>query len=169
MSRARARRKVERVTTRMRSYALAAAVLLGVVGCAGTGSDKSGARDKSPVVLTMANEFGGTDELGPFLGAVHNLSHGTIRIEVRNRWRLGQTRFENGLIQDVRRGTVDLGWTGSRAWDSVGVKSLRALHAPFLIDGFALQERVARSPIAREMMAGLEPLGLVGLGVLPGP
>ena len=69
----------------------------------------------------------------------------------------------------LRAGKADLGSAGSRTWDSVGVLSLRALHAPLLIDSYAVQERVLQSPLVGEMLAGLEPIGLVGLGVLPGP
>ena len=77
-------------------------------------------------------------------------------------------RYENGLIGDVRAGKADLGVVGSRAWDSVGVTSLRALVAPLLIDSYSLQDRVLRSPLIPEMLKGLRPLGLVGVGILPG-
>lgn len=46
---------------------------------------------------------------------------------------------------------------------------MRALGAPLLIDSYALQERVVRNPLVAQMVKGLAPLGLVGLGVLPGP
>jgi TRAP-type C4-dicarboxylate transport system substrate-binding protein len=117
----------------------------------------------------MANPAGGSGELDGFVNEVARLSGGTIRIQVQNSWRAGQAKYETGLINDVRAGKADLGWAGSRAWDSVGVLSLRALHAPLLIDSYAVQERVVHSPLVGEMLAGLEPIGLVGLGVLPGP
>jgi len=117
----------------------------------------------------MANATGDSGELDGFVSEVARLSGGTIRIQVQNRWRVGQAKYETGLINDVQAGKADLGSAGSRAWDSVGVLSLRALHAPLLIDGYAAQERVVQSPLVGEMLAGLEPIGLVGLGVLPGP
>jgi TRAP-type transport system periplasmic protein len=145
-------------------------VLVVLAGCGGPSADKAGgAREQQPRILTMANPAGGSGELDGFVNEVARLSGGTIRIQVQNSWRLGQVRYETGLINDVRAGKADLGWAGSRAWDSVGVLSLRALHAPLLIDSYAVQERVLQSPLVGEMLAGLEPIGLVGLGVLPGP
>jgi hypothetical protein len=40
---------------------------------------------------------------------------------------------------------------------------------PLLIDSLALEQRVIESPLAGSMLRALRPLGLVGLGVLPGP
>ena len=145
-------------------------VLIVLAGCGGSTADKAGgASGQQPRILTMANPAGGSGELDGFAGEVARLSGGTLRIQVQNSWRVGQARYETGLINDVRAGKADLGWAGSRAWDSVGVMSLRALHAPLLIDSYAVQERVVQSPLVGEMLAGLEPIGLVGLGVLPGP
>jgi TRAP-type transport system periplasmic protein len=145
-------------------------VLVVLAGCGGSSADKAGgASGQQPRILTMANPAGGSGELDGFVNEVARLSGGTIRIQVQNSWRVGQVRYETGLINDVRAGKADLGWAGSRAWDSVGVLSLRALHAPLLIDSYAVQERVVRSPLVGVMLAGLEPIGLVGLGVLPGP
>lgn len=138
-------------------------------GCGGW-SDKAGGRSpRKPVVLTLAVPFGDSEEVDGFAGEVSRLSGGAIRIAVRARWRWGQIGFENGLIRDVQAGKADLGVVGSRAWDSVGVMSFRALGAPLLIDSYALQERVLSSRLIPRMLSGLSPLGLVGLGVLPGP
>jgi TRAP-type transport system periplasmic protein len=145
-------------------------VLVVLAGCGSSSADKAGgASGQQPRILTMANPGGGSLELDGFVREVARLSGGMVRIQVQNSWRLGQARNETGLIKDVRAGKADLGWAGSRAWDSVGVMSLRALHAPLLIDSYAVQERVLQSPLVGEMLAGLEPIGLVGLGVLPGP
>jgi len=147
------------------------AALLGLAlgGCGG-GSDKAGVtRGGRPVALTLANFNGDSEELDGFVADVRRLSHGTLRIAVRNRWRHGQVRFEDGLIADVAKGKADLGIAGSRAWDSVGVDSLRALNAPLLIDSYALQERVLRSPLIAPMLRGLGRAGVQGIGVLPGP
>ena len=154
---------------RIARIAAALAVLL-LAGCAGSGADKAGGKPgHKVVVLTLANPLGGSLELDAFSRDVNRLSGGAIRIDVKSGWRSGQVAFENGLIGDVRAGSADLGVAGTRAWDSVGVTSLRALNTPLLIDSYQLQELVLRSPLMPQMLKGLAPLGLVGLGVLPGP
>jgi len=155
---------------RMGAVLTAGLVAVLLAGCAGPDVNKAGGQAaRAPVVLTLANPLGSSEEVDGFAGEVARLSAGTIRIDVRSRWRYGQVAFESGLIGDVRAGKADLGVAGSRVWDSVGVTSLRALDAPLLIDGYALQERVVASPLVAQMLQGLAPLGLVGLGVLPGP
>jgi TRAP-type transport system periplasmic protein len=150
---------------------LSAAVPLAAAGCGGTSSsDKAGgAREAKPVVLTMANGNGSPIELEPFAAAVARLSGGTVRIQFKNDWRKGARSYETGVIGDVKAGKADLGWAGSRAFDSVGVAAFDALHAPLLVDSYALERRALESPMVTRMLAGLKPLGVVGLGVLPGP
>jgi TRAP-type C4-dicarboxylate transport system substrate-binding protein len=149
---------------------LAAALALAVAGCGGSKSDKAGgAQHQKPVVLTMANGNGLPLELEAFAAAVARLSNNTLRIEFKNNWREGSPSYETGVIGDVEAGKADLGWAGSRAFDSVGVPTFDALHAPLLIDSYALEQRVLESPIVGDMLDGLKPLGVIGLGVLPGP
>ena len=56
---------------------------------------------------------------------------------------------EERTIAAVRGGRFDLGWIGARAWDEVGVKSFRALQAPFLITSNPLLDRVVDEPAGR--------------------
>jgi TRAP-type C4-dicarboxylate transport system substrate-binding protein len=128
-----------------------------------------GPQARKPVVLTLANFIGYSWELDGFAGEVQRLSAGAMRIDIESRWRFHQVDFETGLIGDVRAGKADLGVAGSEAWASVGVNSFRALNAPLLINSYALQDRVLRGPMIGQMLQGLRPLGLVGIGVLPGP
>jgi TRAP-type C4-dicarboxylate transport system substrate-binding protein len=154
--------------------AIGAAVALTAVaaGCAGAGDDRAGSKpEPTALILTMANGAGNRPvELPPFADEVARLSGGKMRIEFRDRW-LGWPwrRPESAVIQDVAAGKADLGWVGSRAWDDVGISSFNALHAPLLVDSYALQGEVLESDIPGEMLKALEPLRLVGLGVLPGP
>jgi TRAP-type C4-dicarboxylate transport system substrate-binding protein len=138
-------------------------------GC-GSQSDKAGGRkDQKPVVLTMANGNGDPRELEPFARAVDRLSNGALRLDIKNDWRGGSTTNETGAIGDVRAGKVDLAWAGSRAFHGVGVNSLDPLHAPLLVNSYPLERKVLESDLVPTMLAGLKPLGVVGLGILPGP
>jgi TRAP-type C4-dicarboxylate transport system substrate-binding protein len=146
------------------------AVMAVLAGCTGPGLDKAGgSQPRQPVVLTLANFNGETGELAGFADEVRRLSGGTMQIDIKFWWRSGQVGAESKLIGDVRAGKADLGVVGSRAWDDVGVTAFQALSAPLLIDSYALQARVLRSPVISQMLAGLRPLGLAGIGVLPGP
>ena len=140
----------------------------------GAGCDSGGSPNRavpagnSPVVLTVANPLGEPKALADFIKRVDVLTGGGVRVEVRNNWRSGEIDYETGLIADVKEGQADLGVAGSRAFDSAGVLSLRALHAPLLITSYAAEEKVLESPIVSEMLSGLPAAGLTGIGILPG-
>lgn len=154
----------------VRCGAILALVIL-ASGCGGTGDDRAGGRRSAKAVtLTLANPLPQPDELRPFVDEVERITNGKIDIEFRNQW-LGwpSRRTEAALIRDVAAGKADLGWVGSRAWSDVGVTSFDALHAPLVVDSYELQGAVLDAGVADELLEGVEPLGLVGLGVLPGP
>jgi TRAP-type transport system periplasmic protein len=139
-------------------------------GGAPTSSDKAGGTPKvEPVVLTMIYGNDRSQELDAFAAAVARLSGGTLRIAFHSDWRRGSRLYENAMVRDVQSGRLDLAVVGTRAWKSLGVASFDALHAPLLVDNFALEERVLQSPLADRMLAGLKPLGIAALGILPGP
>jgi TRAP-type transport system periplasmic protein len=144
------------------------AALLAVIGCGGSSSDKAGGKHRKPTVLTMANAIFVPRELGPFADEVAKRSGGTLRIRFANGWRGGERNVEIGIIRDVKAGKVEMGWVGSRAFDAVGITAFDALQAPFAIDSYALEEAVIESGIPDRMLAAIKPLGIVGLGVLPG-
>ena len=132
--------------------------------------DKAGGKQiGEPVVLTMIYGNDRSQELDAFAAAVARLSDGTLRIAFHTDWHGGSRLYENAMIRDVQSGRLDLAVVGTRAWKSLGVASFDALHAPLLVDNFALEERVLQSPLADRMLAGLKPLGIVALGILPGP
>ena len=160
----------------MRRYLVAvvgvgAALALIASGCGGGGDDRAGGKPApKPITLTLANGLHSQEELQPFADEVARLSDGSIRIEFKNLWLdWPWRRPESGVIRDVAAGKADLGWTGPRAWRSVGVTSFEALLAPLLVDSYDLEAAVLESGVPDEMLAGVEPLGLVGIGVLPGP
>ena len=152
------------------SAALSAVIVALVVAGCGGGADKAGGqRTSKPTVLTFANANGEPGTLQLFANAVQQRSGGTLRIEFKNDWRQGATDYEAGVIRDVGAGKADLGWAGTRAFDDVGVSSFDALHAPLLIDSLPLERKALESPLVPQMLDGLEKVGVVGLGILPGP
>ena len=111
-----------------------------------------------------------TPVVAGFANAVEELSDGRMRIEVV--WEAAENSsvpdgFEKGVVALVQEGELDLGWIAARAWDTVGVKSFQAVQAPFLITDQELLTEVLASPVADEMIAGLEDAGVVGLGLYP--
>lgn len=149
------------------------AVMLGLA-LVGTGCGSGAAPNRAvpaggaPVVLTMANPLGDPDAVADFVKRVEALTAGGVRVDVKSSWRDGEIDYETGLIADVKAGKADLGVAGSRAFDSAGVLSLRALHVPLLITSYAAEEQVLKSPIVGEMLSGLDAAGLTGIGILPG-
>ncbi|MEX0985293.1 MAG: TRAP transporter substrate-binding protein DctP [Actinomycetota bacterium] len=105
-----------------------------------------------------------------FADAVEELSGGSMDVEIV--WAAGGDSsdpdgFERGVVELVRDGELDLGLIGARAWDTLGVRSFQALQAPFLITDQDVLSDVLESPVADEMLAGLEGTGVVGLGLYP--
>jgi TRAP-type transport system periplasmic protein len=143
-----------------RTVALAALALSGCGGATRVGGDAPDTR-----VLTLMNPVGDTQEITVYAQEVVRLSNGKLRIRIVRSPHLGRIDYERAVIDDVRAGRTDLGWAGSRAWRG----SLRTLNAPLLIDSYELQQRVLQDDLVAPMLDELEPLGLEGIGVLPGP
>jgi TRAP-type C4-dicarboxylate transport system substrate-binding protein len=153
------------------AWAVLAALALALPACSGSGSDKAGGAEKQePVVLTFASFTGDIQpQLQVFAEEVVRRSDGTLRIDFKPEWRAGDPDAERGTIEDVKAGKVDMAWVGARVFDRFGVKSFQALLAPLLVDSYELEGRVFESEIPTTMLDGVEELGGVGIGVLPGP
>jgi TRAP-type C4-dicarboxylate transport system substrate-binding protein len=157
----------------MLSFLVAVAIL--ATGCAsGTAgsSDKAGGPGE-PVVLRMASiydlrDLGALPALAYFVDRVQQLSGGNVRIDVVDEWGNFASDAEQQVVRAVSSGEVELGWTGSRVFDTLGVESFGALTAPMLVDSYVLEDAVIRSGITNRMMGGLDDAGVVGLGVLAG-
>jgi TRAP-type C4-dicarboxylate transport system substrate-binding protein len=154
----------------LRAVALAAVVGFAAAGCGegGAGEDKAGGTGE-PIVLRMANTYGDLGDLPAieyFVDRVEEFSGGAVRIEVVDRWGDFAPDAEQQVVEAVSNGDVDLGWAGTRAFDTMGVTSFQALTAPMLIDSYALQNAVIESGITEQMMEELDEVGAVGLGVL---
>jgi TRAP-type C4-dicarboxylate transport system substrate-binding protein len=138
-------------------------VALVLAGCGG--ADRVGGDKGDPRVLTLTNPIGDIGEITTFTQEVARRSHGSLRVRIVRSPHQDRTDYERPVIDDVRAGRADLAWTGSRAWGG----SLRALHAPLLIDSYALEQRVLEDAVVQDMLDELRLEDLVGIGVLPGP
>jgi TRAP-type transport system periplasmic protein len=122
-------------------------------------------------MLTLANVNSEPEVLWVFAEKVEELSSGTLRIRFENNWGQGRRgNAEVNLIHDVQAGKADLGWAGSRAFDLVGDRAFGPLHAPMMIDSYALElKALQEEEVVRPMLQSLDRLGLRDVGVLPGP
>ena len=133
-------------------------------GCGSSASKATGARSEEPVTLTLANPNAGDADVGAWMKAVERLSEGSIRIELRSDWRADEAQAERGTLADVHAGKVDIAKIAARAWDTLGVTSFQALHAPFLVDSLELERRVLTGPLGAEMLAGVRDAGCRACG-----
>jgi TRAP-type transport system periplasmic protein len=159
------------IRTRLATLALAASAALAVAACSGgeAGDDKAGG-SRTTVVLRLANTNGDLDftpAVVDFVERVEELSGGSLRIEAVDQWGSFASDAEQQVVEDVSAGEIDLGWVGTRVFDTLGVKSFQALTAPMLVDSYALESAVIESGITERMMRGIDELGVTGLGVLP--
>lgn len=156
------------------------AVVLGLAVWGGSAGDRGhGARaDKAggsagPLVLRLAasdSRYQPESRLARYFAAqVERLSQGSLRVQVTfeaagNHY----PNVEERTVRLVRDGRFELGWVGTRVWDTLDVTSFRALQAPFLVSNYALLHRIVKSPVAREMLDGLRAQHVVGLALVPG-
>jgi len=112
------------------------------------------------------NLFVSAPAAGEFVRLVSTLSGGQVQIQVIDG--LGNSAADNEvqIVRAVASGRLDLGLTGSRVFDSMGVSDFRALSAPMLIDSYPLEKAVVESGLPREMLGELQKIHLTGLGVL---
>ena len=157
------------------SFALAfvgGAVALVAAGCSGPHANKAG-KTTRVTVLRMANgyaDFTYEPALAYFVDRVRQVSRGSLRIDVESDWGIthgiAQSGFEQRIVRDVADGKAELGWVGTRTFDTLGVDSFQALTAPMLIDSYPLERAVIASDIPHQMLASLARLQLSGLAVL---
>lgn len=149
------------------------AILVGTVTIGALLSGCTGPETKAapqPIILGLLHIDGGP-ELDPAVGwfsqKVSELSGGDITISVTYSCCGQDNDVEEQLIDKVADGG-DLGWVGTRVFDTVQVTGLRALTAPMLIDSYPLEQAVIESGVAKPGLAELDSLGVRGLALVPG-
>jgi TRAP-type C4-dicarboxylate transport system substrate-binding protein len=145
---------------------------LPTVGCgASPGPDKAGG-DATPITLHLATQdrpgFPGAKLIGHFADQVRRRSGRSIRIVVTYNAAGAAARFDQRVADLVRSGRMDLAMVPTRAWDVEGVRSLRVLQTPFLLQTAAQVNRVvADSRLTATMLAGLRQADVTGLALIP--
>lgn len=153
------------------SASLLMAGAVAMAGCtAGTASKAGG--DLPAIRLTMGTEDVAGRESGQvieeFARQVADRTDGSVTIEARHQPAgENQPDWDQKVARMVVAGDLDLGVIPARAWDTEGVTSLRALHAPLLVDSDPLLDAVVTDGVADEMLAGLDGTGVTGLALVP--
>ena len=154
--------------TRLTIAVVTAAIVASACSNDGANVDKAGGSGE-PVVLQMANTSGGLSlqpAVAYFAHRVEEISGGDVRIESVDQWGHFASDAEQQVVEAVSNGDVDLGWVGTRVFDTVGITSFQALTAPMLVDSYALENAVIESGITEQMMEALDDIGVTGLAVL---
>src|SRR5947207_1417245 len=144
-------------------------IAAGCRGASTTGDKAGGTPSDGTVVLRLASTPSSLNDVplvDAFVRRVWQLSHGALRIKPVNLWGNYEPGAEAQVVRSVASGNVDLGWAGSRVFDSMGLSSFQALSAPMLIDSYPLEEAVLHGPMAPEMLDGLKGLGVTPVGIL---
>ena len=106
--------------------------------------------------------------LDRFVADVAKASGGSMAVEVLYNAGANASDDEQQVGAQVIAGDVDMAVVPVRAWSDVGVTSLQALGAPFLIDNDALLKAVTTDDVlVQPLLDGMQEQGLVGLAVWP--
>jgi TRAP-type transport system periplasmic protein len=155
---------------RLAGLCMAVTAASAMAACSGSSAGEDKAGGSNPLVLRLANTNGDlsfTPAVEYFVKHLEEISGGGVRIEVVDEWGGFAADAEQQVVEDVSAGEVDLGWVGTRVFDTLGVQTFQALTAPLLVDSYALESAVIESGITDQMMEGLDDLGVAGVGVLP--
>lgn len=152
-------------------FALTVAVAMSVAAC-GDGNDDKVASAPEVTRLTMitSSRQGRPTAQGAalFAEAVNQLSRGTVAVDVTylDDANLESLDFEWATIDEMLDGNFDLSLVPARAWSNLDVTTLDPLQLPGITSD-SQTDRVARDPVAEDLLAGLEAAGAMGLGLLP--
>ena len=165
-------RRLRRSIDGMAPRTIGLLVAVGLLAGCGSGAANKAGGSSAPLVLRLADSNNSDqpdiDTIEHFAAQVRKRSGGAVRVQITFLAAGTASPYvETRTINAVRRGRYELGWIGARAWDLDGVKSFRALQAPFLITSMRLLNRVVTSSLAREMLDSLSTHDVVGLMLAP--
>jgi TRAP-type C4-dicarboxylate transport system substrate-binding protein len=149
----------------------AALALAALPGCLGDSEGTKAGGEAGPLTRRVGTDDPagrpGEEQIQELARRLAELSDGELRLKpVLNAGGDGRD-WDQLVAHRVADGDLDLGLVPSRAFDTEGVTTLRALNAPFLITGDELFGEVIAGPLASRLMSGLDEAGVVGLAMFP--
>jgi len=132
--------------------------------------DKSGAPIKAATLTLVTDEP--TERPGGvivtrFVEEVAKLSGGAITVDPTFAGRGDSPAWDQRSIEAVLDGEYDLVYARAGAWESEGVETVSPLQLPGVIGSDDQADRVAQAPVAGDILAGLDKVGAIGLGLYP--
>ena len=165
----------KRLLPRLAALVLGLGLALGLAACGGSdsGSGAGSTAETSSVgdaaialklgyVTTPQHPYG--IAIDAFAKGVSTASAGRITVQTIPTYQGGDVP----LLNDVQTGAVQMASVSSAIWDTKGVKSFQALQAPFLVNRLDLEDQVISGDIGKQMLKGVDKLGLVGLAIHEG-
>lgn len=145
------------------------AIAATLAACSSPPLARTGA-DVDPVTLRAVWGQGPTGVGGDVLAALMSGSAGAaVRVVVSSPPATGDTSDERHAVEAVRAGDADVTVVRAGVLQLLGADSLAPLGAPFVVTNNDQAEAIARDPkLSEQLLGGLDKLGLVGLGLVPG-
>jgi TRAP-type C4-dicarboxylate transport system substrate-binding protein len=143
-------------------------VLVLVLAAACASGTKYGGTVTHPITIVMQGPGSPDANSDYFISQVRKRSGGRIRIVLGSKYSTLHASNEPRLVHALRSGRVKMAYIASRAWEEASrVTAFRALQAPLLVDNYPLLRRITTGPIGHSMLASLNAIGIVGLGLVP--
>ena len=138
------------------------------VGGIGTPPGKSGGREATQLTLAVAEAEGARDAAlaADFAGRARARSHGALQIEVTV-VPASDEASPSVALDRVRAAHADLAFAPSEAFSAIGVRTLGALHVPFLIGTDEAAARATAARFSSRLLGGLPAASLEGVGLVP--
>jgi TRAP-type C4-dicarboxylate transport system substrate-binding protein len=149
--------------------ALAVIAVLIAAGCSAQGASKAGGAPETVTHGTITLTFASADPLPvdtAFQTLVAKDSGGHLRLRAVY-YNARSTTVDQTIAEALRKGKLDVGDVGSRAWESLGVQAFRAYQDPFLVTSRPLLDRAVTGTIAAGLLAALRPAKVAGLAIVP--
>jgi len=146
------------------------AAVLGTLGLATACGGSDGGADQHPAetleIRAVTVEPAASPEgnaLRFFKTELERSSGGSIAVRAL----AGDGQSDQGNIQRVTSGSIEMAIVQARNWDEFGVTSMQALQTPFLLTTDAAAATVTGGDVAEQLMSGLPSKGVDGLALWP--